>query len=755
MSDQTLPPAAWHPDPSGAPQLRFWDGQVWTDHVAPLPGAQPAAQAAPAPALAPAVQPTAATPAGRRRRGPIIAWVAAGAAVLLVGGTALAFGVPAMTGGIIATPEGADPRYAYTQPRLDLERDHEFEIAADYDLAAIAGEHTEIFDSGAYDPAFAVAVYTDAALTRRADFFAIQTYPGDPIRVYSNEPSIASEVLDPTTGTGNQEVTLKSEQELREWGLSPNYYLVQYLDTSGEELAKPIVTKFTVKQQLPAPTSTIDASLPGGDLAITWTEIDGADEYIVVATRHGAEYLDGTLATVLTTTSETEWSSDVLALTSDDDRPWVINQNEALRQTRDTEDLAVGGESFTEGSGGFTIGVIARDGEKYSPMLEYDLVDLAGALPYAQAYFTTDATQLYDSGTCATGLDDISPSFYYTSLDGRTRATVAEIDEEYLGDQGGCWRLSLTGKGTRLGDFLWVSKSSVPDPAVLIAEFNAAARAAAPPTGEQSLTIVREALDTAEKGMATAPPTEYPIFGSSPMVRYLGQHFVGQSRLIDLSEYTSAVGAPDPYDAINEAMTQNPYAPRIESLTLSPDGARLSVSYNGTEDEITATQAAISAKIDEVVASVVGDGMSEADKAIALNDWLIANAEYDYESFDLLMASSDKRAPAGREYAWSAEGVLLRGTGVCASYADAFKLLAEAAGLETVVVVGDVLSGGPHAWNKVRIDGAWRAVDPTWNDSPEPNQYLLISDAEFTDDAARVEDDRWMLDGALADFAAR
>ena len=26
-------PAAWHPDPMGRHQLRYWDGNAWTDHV--------------------------------------------------------------------------------------------------------------------------------------------------------------------------------------------------------------------------------------------------------------------------------------------------------------------------------------------------------------------------------------------------------------------------------------------------------------------------------------------------------------------------------------------------------------------------------------------------------------------------------------------------------------------------------------------------------------------------------------------------
>ena len=37
-------PAGWYPDPSGAQQLRWWDGTQWTAHFAPLAGAAQAQQ---------------------------------------------------------------------------------------------------------------------------------------------------------------------------------------------------------------------------------------------------------------------------------------------------------------------------------------------------------------------------------------------------------------------------------------------------------------------------------------------------------------------------------------------------------------------------------------------------------------------------------------------------------------------------------------------------------------------------------------
>jgi len=44
----TVPAPGWYPDPHQAGTLRWFDGHGWTDHVAPLPGADPYASAPPA-----------------------------------------------------------------------------------------------------------------------------------------------------------------------------------------------------------------------------------------------------------------------------------------------------------------------------------------------------------------------------------------------------------------------------------------------------------------------------------------------------------------------------------------------------------------------------------------------------------------------------------------------------------------------------------------------------------------------------------
>jgi hypothetical protein len=58
---------------------------------------------------------------------------------------------------------------------------------------------------------------------------------------------------------------------------------------------------------------------------------------------------------------------------------------------------------------------------------------------------------------------------------------------------------------------------------------------------------------------------------------------------------------------------------------------------------------------------------------------------------------------------------------VCAGYANLFAAMGHAVGEEVVTLTGDVPTPGEdwefegHAWNAVRIEGAWYLVDVTWN----------------------------------------
>ena len=136
---------------------------------------------------------------------------------------------------------------------------------------------------------------------------------------------------------------------------------------------------------------------------------------------------------------------------------------------------------------------------------------------------------------------------------------------------------------------------------------------------------------------------------------------------------------------------------------------------------------------------------SDADKVRAINDYVTAHVEYDYDLYEADTASDEELAEGVTDSGvsvgaaitnsggHSAAGAFTNGLAVCDGYAGMFQALATQAGLESLVVLGNTDRGG-HAWNVVKVDGRWKIVDTTWNDSAaEPNQYLLVDMTAFTE----------------------
>ena len=79
--------------------------------------------------------------------------------------------------------------------------------------------------------------------------------------------------------------------------------------------------------------------------------------------------------------------------------------------------------------------------------------------------------------------------------------------------------------------------------------------------------------------------------------------------------------------------------------------------------------------------------------------------------------------------------------------------MADEAGLESIVVTGNLEGELPHAWNKIKIDGEWQIVDSTNND----NELIFNALLNLPDKAAGkvlVEDDRYVLDSKISDYQA-
>lgn len=768
-------PAGWYQDPWDGRQQRYWDGTAWTGHTHPAASAPmnpadapitPHAASAPTASAAPQAAPTASatpptasapTPPRKRRTGLIIGLASGGVAVVAVIALVVGFVVvPAFRGPQQTIYTDQSALYDYTDPMLGLDRDHEFTFDVDYDLEAVNAAHADdsgipqVPDDTVIIPDWAIQVYYDAALTKPADISVFQSDSG--------KVTLSGRELGAAFG-GIGERTIGEDGD---WGMHEEYYLVNRVEKDGTVKAKPLVTKFTVEPSLEAPDVVFGKAAEDGTMSLTWDPVEGASEYLVVT--HEVEARGGGTFSVLAEVDGTEWSTaEAVEDFEVPEAPFISSQNLDLDAynyrglTQDQEDAgdeldpydaAIAAQTI-----GFDIGVIATDGQRFSPYTPHDLIDVAGWLPREVAFNSASALKNWGASGYIEGIENVQKVLPFTSVDGRTRSTVAYLDESVVLDYGDRWIFALRGRNTQLGEWIPVTKRSVPDPNAAIAQYNAAALAAAPTTGMPRFDSFTPPEDVDAEPVSEMPQVDYPVYGSTDFTKFLGAHLIAQTKLIDISAYVDAPGAPDPYDAIEEARYQNPYAFNITYYGLRDGGDTMLVTYALPNDEADALRSQLKQKVDEVVSSVTSEGMSDRDKVTALNDWLISNAVYDDAAFNTLLGDSFDGIPAGYEYAWNATGTMLQGLGVCASYAYAFNALANAAGVQTVVVTGDVFSGGPHAWNKVLVDGQWLAVDTTWNDGGDPTAYLMIPDSGFVDYAARAQDDSWMIDSSIPAYA--
>ncbi|MBR5006592.1 MAG: hypothetical protein IKY07_05840 [Clostridia bacterium] len=102
--------------------------------------------------------------------------------------------------------------------------------------------------------------------------------------------------------------------------------------------------------------------------------------------------------------------------------------------------------------------------------------------------------------------------------------------------------------------------------------------------------------------------------------------------------------------------------------------------------------------IDNTLNRLISKDMTDVEKIRRIHDMMVT--EYYYDTSYLSRSAST---------------LLATGTGVCQAYAELFAVYMEEAGFETKMVTGTA-GGDAHAWNAVKLNGAWYYVDVTWDD---------------------------------------
>lgn len=154
---------------------------------------------------------------------------------------------------------------------------------------------------------------------------------------------------------------------------------------------------------------------------------------------------------------------------------------------------------------------------------------------------------------------------------------------------------------------------------------------------------------------------------------------------------------------IDDAYQSNGYTrgtvDEIEFSLLNKNGQAV-IEVNATYRHTKAQEAMVTKKIEAISTDIIKANMSDIEKLKAI---------YDYVALQSTYTEDTTNSP------YSPYTLLTEKAGVCQAYALLAYRLLEKAGFENYFITGEA-NGIPHAWNLIKLDGAWYHYDTTWAD---------------------------------------
>lgn len=640
-------------------------------------------------------------------------------------------------------------------------------------------------------PSESYVVYKDAELTCPVDIFTYD-YDADTGMLTVGPPyygvgEMDSSEIDLSHLSGNYLVQDESDG----WGTLGQYYLAAYVNAqTGEALEKPVVTVIKVQAELSTPQMVFDPT-DDGYARFTWKEVEGAEGYLLFRIDKDEEGLwdytyvyadvDGTEWSGKDEDVESDYSDEVLALNyrfqqfyfDDDLEEYLTEEASELLEFVDLD--AEYGEYSSE-----YYGMIAYNSEGCSSMSNLiSAADLAKMLPTEKASYANEEAFFDISGTL-----DLPAVMCVTMCDGSTAQKVIDYDfdsiekveeDNYFIIQAKVCQTPFTEEihaydvdwetfeedieAVRVRQEELKNKGGNVAPSLTIDEGNASDAKAEEKAEEEDEEVKedkKEESKAEEKEDADETEVidiEVGVTANSAMSEYVAICMLETEEVIDLSSFPEAADTEKIVDAFFEAQYQNPLILGVQGGSIDPENRILYVEYDFDKEITAGKQAEIKERVEEIAGEIFTADMSDLEKETAINEWLCENVYYDDAALENAEKYSFTQVDEDFYDSFTAYGVLVDGVGVCASYSAGFKLLADAAGLESIVVTGYLDGSVPHAWNKVNVDGTWYIVDSTNNDNDTINNALF----NLSDSAAGstlVENDSFVLNGTEAGYAA-
>ncbi|MBJ8349381.1 hypothetical protein JHK64_01880 [Streptococcus sp. CSL7508-lung] len=626
-----------------------------------------------------------------------------------------------------------------------------------------------------YSTNIPVGIYTDYGLkinyidgSGRASFER-DDYAGK-LKIFADNEVIMSNRADESkkiTATGNND-----------WGRLNILYLVTYNDLeTGKLLKKPTVQIYKIdhsEDELQAPYINYQID-DDGLLKLTWNEVENASEYYIIRNYVSGHRDDkGGLNVrshpiIIGTTTKTEWDSSQIeqSFSRSSQNEAFINYDIGLEDYLLDESSAAETElkrSDTEKINAYNdatfitvVAVNKQNQSAFSNMISNR--DINDKLPVKIAYYTSRF--LYPLNKPFEKITDLPTTTPITMADGSTKMFPIEIiPEETSVSKFDTFLVYYKIKGTKFSDSLKVKSYDEKEVAKDIKTFNKKAEKQNQKTGISSNTFDYSQFDESNIKSKLASgyvEVEDKIFSTTALGEYLAAHMISGNDYIDISQFTEAVDTSFINDVISEIEYQNPTIPHIRNVQLSADNSKILVSYYDLDKETRNKKTKeIRDVLDKAVSEIITEGMTEIEKARAINQYIISNSEYDYEAFK--QGKGSWLLDSDFADAYHAYGISVEHLGVCISYAQTFNYMAKKAGLEVITVTGYVNGdqNAGHAWNAVKIDGEWRYFDITWNDHDDPSRqeeyFNLSHDDEILTSSHTQDEKRYIVPNFISNY---
>jgi len=156
-----------------------------------------------------------------------------------------------------------------------------------------------------------------------------------------------------------------------------------------------------------------------------------------------------------------------------------------------------------------------------------------------------------------------------------------------------------------------------------------------------------------------------------------------------------------------------------------------SFSYAFSKNSMVKMRALVDQRARAVVTQLIKPGMTHYQKELIIHDYLVSHAKYNQGWGDIPKED------------YTPYGVLVKGSGVCSSYAKATQKLLRMAGVPCWLVTGRA-NGQDHAWDIVKIGGHYYHLDTTWDDPVTNTGQNVLRHTYFNvTDSRMIRDHQW------------